>query len=111
MVRPSESAAWAGVQYPPDYTSAYEATVTTDTQGHWSYDGMPSDSSEVQLMISHPAFVGTVLQAHSPRPTFFELTTVASHMPSSMAVPEMPGGRLDEPLDLGTIALKRVTRR
>ena len=65
---------------------------------------MPSDSSEVQSMISHPAFVGTVLQAHSPRPTFFELLmTVASHMPSRMAVPRCPAAGWISRLDLGTI--------
>jgi peroxiredoxin len=50
-----------------------EVKVTTDDQGHWIFDAMPTGWSFVYLRVAHPDFVATVMQQDMPRPSDFEL--------------------------------------
>jgi hypothetical protein len=63
----------AGADDSPDYSYIHEASMTTDAQGHWTFNAMPSGWSRVYLRVTHADYVATVMQRDIPMPNDIEL--------------------------------------
>ena len=63
----------AGADSSPDWSYVPEVKVTTDTEGRWRFDEMPSGWSFVYLRVTHPDYVPTFMQRDFPRPSDFLL--------------------------------------
>jgi RNA polymerase sigma factor (sigma-70 family) len=59
----------AGADSSPDWTYVPDAKVTTDNEGRWHYDEMPSGWSRVSIGVAHPDFVPTLMQRDVPAPS------------------------------------------
>ncbi len=59
----------AGADNSPDWTYVPGVKVTTDSQGRWGYNEMPSGWSRVYLTVTHPDYVPTFMQSNVPKPS------------------------------------------
>jgi protocatechuate 3,4-dioxygenase beta subunit len=63
----------AGLDAAADFSYVPEVKVTTDAQGRWRFDAMPTGWSFVALRVAHPDYVPTIMMRIRPRPTDFDL--------------------------------------
>ncbi len=62
----------AGADASPDYSYVPFEEVTTDVEGRWTYNAMPTGWNFVYLRVLHPDFVPTDMQRNRPRPSDLE---------------------------------------
>ncbi len=53
----------------PDWSYVPEAKVTTDVQGRWHFDRMPSGWNNMYVKVTHPGYVPTFMQRDVPAPS------------------------------------------
>ncbi len=63
----------AGADGATDWSYVPEVKVTTDTEGRWRFNQMPTGWSFVYLKVTHPGYVPTFMQRDFPRPSDFLL--------------------------------------
>ncbi len=63
----------AGADAAPDYSYVDYVKVTTDAEGRWTFNAMPTGWNFVYLRVLHPDFVPTDMQRDRPKPSDFEL--------------------------------------
>jgi RNA polymerase sigma factor (sigma-70 family) len=59
----------AGADNSPDWTYVPSVKVTTDADGRWRYDEMPSGWSFANFSVTHPDYVPTIMQHDAPTPS------------------------------------------
>ena len=62
----------AGADASPDYSYVPYEKVTTDAEGRWIFDHMPTGWNFVYLRVLHPDFVPTDMQRNRPKPSDLE---------------------------------------
>ena len=56
----------AGAGSSPDWSYVPDVKVTTDTEGRWRFEEMPSGWSNVYIRVTHPDYVPTFMHARFP---------------------------------------------
>ena len=59
----------AGADSSPDWSYVPDVKVTTDTEGRWRFNEMPSGWSRVYINVTHPDYVPTFMQRDVPTPS------------------------------------------
>ena len=70
----------AGADSSPDWSYVPEVKVTTDTEGRWRFNEMPTGWSFVYIRVTHPDYVPTFMQRDVPKPSDFLLKAKKAEM-------------------------------
>jgi Carboxypeptidase regulatory-like domain len=85
----------AGADNSPDWSYVPEVKLTTDSQGRWLYDEMPSGWSYLYMKVAHPEFVPTYMLPDFPMPGAFMLKAKKAEIILDVGV-SLEGRVLDE---------------